>query len=156
MIDLNLHSTLRLAIDEAETLLEARSARDKVTELGLNASEHGDRAAWGGLFVRACFRLGELSRALPKAHRLGARGGIKMPASGKSKAMCLAEAGIQANMASEYERLVGRAPAASATARATLETYLAQTRAAGRIPRLSGLRAAINLSQARPLPRGKP
>jgi hypothetical protein len=67
-----------------------------------------------------------------------------MPDSGKTKEQVLAEAGLTQSTANVYEELVGgRYENGYETAMTAVETYLNRMAAAGEVPDLKGLRAAI-------------
>jgi hypothetical protein len=56
--------------------------------------------------LRACQRIGEISRELEKVETAGPSS-VRIPASGKPKAQVLAEAGISTSTANRYEQLTG-------------------------------------------------
>jgi len=55
------------------------------------------------IHLRACVRIGELSRELDKGHKIGQQTEVQLPASGKLKA----EAGISTSTAHRYEEIAG-------------------------------------------------
>jgi hypothetical protein len=95
------------------------------------------------IYLRACIRIGELSRELEKAPP--AKGhGAGIPAGGKTKAEALADAGISTSAAQRYEELAGgREEQAHVACKAGADAYLANTRAEGEVPTLAGLKAAV-------------
>jgi hypothetical protein len=100
------------------------------------------------IYLRACIRIGELSRELDKAKPGTVAGktpgGSELPAGGKFKAEALADAGISTSTAHEYEQLAGgREEQAHAAVKAGADAYLADARAEGEVPTLAGLKAAV-------------
>ena len=78
---------------------------------------------------RAEVRIGELSRELEKAQRIGPAGGYRLPDGRKSKADALLDAGISTSTAHEYEQLTGGADArGEAAAKRAIEETLAKGR----------------------------
>lgn len=113
--------------------------------MALYAQQRDDRQmeAWvKEIHLRACIRIGELSRELEVSDQ--ARGG-RRPTSGKpTKTEALAEAGISTSTAHRYEELAGgRDEQARVAVKAGADAYLANARAEGEVPTLAGLRAAV-------------
>jgi hypothetical protein len=102
------------------------------------------------IYLRACIRIGELSRELEKAPP--AKGhGAGIPAGGKTKAEALADAGISTSAAQRYEELAGgREEQAHVACKAGADAYLANTRAEGEVPTLAGLKAPRLLGVSTP------
>jgi hypothetical protein len=83
------------------------------------------REAWwrelAEIHLRACVRIGELSRELERAEPGGAGGGSKIPPVGISKTQALADAGVPTSTAHRYEELAGgREQQAQAAGRAAM------------------------------------
>ena len=139
----------RTALAECARIDEASEIRDKAAALAAYARQRDDREleVWvREIHLRACVRIGELSRDLDQAqtvrHADGAR--VRLPAGGKSKAEALADAGISTSTAQRYEELAGgREEQAQAAGRAAMEAYFAQSRAEGAPPTMAGLRGAV-------------
>jgi len=78
---------------------------------------------------RAEIRIGELSRDLDKAQRIGPTGEYRLPTGGKSKIDALLDAGISTSTAHRYEELTGGADArGEAAAKRAIEETLAKGR----------------------------
>ncbi|MCX8004055.1 MAG: hypothetical protein N2688_03715 [Burkholderiaceae bacterium] len=137
----------RTALAECARIDEASEIRDKAAALAAYARQRDDRdlEVWvREIHLRACVRIGELSRELERAEPGGAGGGSKFPAVGTSKAQALADAGISTSTAHRYEELAGgREEQARAAGRAAMEAYFAQSRADGAPPTMAGLRGAV-------------
>jgi hypothetical protein len=135
------------ALAECARIDEASEIRDKAAALAAYARQRDDRdlEVWvREIHLRACVRIGELSRELERAEPGGAGGGSKFPAVGTSKAQALADAGISTSTAHRYEELAGgREEQAQAAGRAAMEAYFAQSRAEGAPPTMAGLRGAV-------------
>ncbi|UPY35046.1 hypothetical protein [Sediminicoccus sp. KRV36] len=137
----------RTALAECARIDEASEIRDKASALAAYARQRDDRdlEVWvREIHLRACVRIGELSRELERADHGGSGGGSKFPAVGTSKAQALADAGISTSTAHRYEELAGgREEQAQAAGRAAMEAYFAQSRADGAPPTMTGLRGAV-------------
>jgi hypothetical protein len=145
----------RVALAECVKVDEAAEMRDKAAAMALYARQRDDKQmeAWvKEIHLRACIRIGELSRDLDKAQGSGGGRPVKDSAetsSGRTedvstKAKALAEAGISTSTAHEYEQLAGgRDEQAQAAVKAGAEAYLAEVRAEGEVPTLAGLKAAV-------------
>ena len=137
----------RTALAECARIDEASEIRDKAAALAAYARQRDDRdlEVWvREIHLRACVRIGELSRELERAEPGGVGGGSKFPAVGISKAQALADAGISTSTAHRYEELAGgREEQAQAAGRAAMEAYFAQSRAEGAPPTMAGLRGAV-------------
>ncbi len=137
----------RTALAECARIDEASEIRDKASALAAYARQRDDRdlEVWvREIHLRACVRIGELSRELERADHGGSGGGSKFPAVGISKAQALADAGISTSTAHRYEELAGgREEQAQAAGRAAMEAYFAQSRADGAPPTMTGLRGAV-------------
>lgn len=142
----------RVALAECVKVDEAADMRDKAAAMALYAKQRDDKQmeAWvKEIYLRACIRIGELSRELDTARGFGAGG----PGGGASssrteeaptKAAALAKAGISTSTAHEYEQLAGgREEQAHAAVKAGADAYLADARAEGEVPTLAGLKAAV-------------
>ncbi len=137
----------RTALAECARIDEASEIRDKAAALAAYARQRDDRdlEVWvREIHLRACVRIGELSRELERAEPGGLGGGSKFPPVGISKAQALADAGISTSTAHRYEELAGgREEQAQAAGRAAMEAYFAQSRAEGEPPTMAGLRGAV-------------
>ncbi len=137
----------RTALAECARIDEASEIRDKASALAAYARQRDDRdlEVWvREIHLRACVRIGELSRELERADHGGSGGGSKFPALGTSKAQALADAGLSTSTAHRYEELAGgREEQAQAAGRAAMEAYFAQSRADGAPPTMAGLRGAV-------------
>jgi hypothetical protein len=137
----------RTALAECARIDEASEIRDKASALAAYARQRDDRdlEVWvREIHLRACVRIGELSRELERADHGGAGGGSKFPAMGISKAQALADAGISTSTAHRYEELAGgREEQAQAVGRAAMEAYFTRSRAEGVPPTMPGLRGAV-------------
>jgi hypothetical protein len=141
----------RAALAECARIDEAAEIRDKAAALAAYARQRDDRdlEVWvREIHLRACVRIGELSRELERAEPGGAidgkRGGSKIPPVGISKTQALADAGIPTSTAHRYEELAGgREAQAQAAGRAAMEAYFTRSRAEGTPPTMAGLRGAV-------------
>lgn len=137
----------RTALAECARIDEASEIRDKASALAAYARQRDDRdlEVWvREIHLRACVRIGELSRELERADHGGAGGGSKFPAMGISKAQALADAGISTSTAHRYEEMAGgREEQAQAVGRAAMEAYFTRSRAEGVPPTMPGLRGAV-------------
>jgi len=94
--------------------------------------------------LRACQRIGEISRELEKVETAGPSS-VRIPASGKPKAQVLAEAGISTSTANRYEQLTGSSDEQGIVAGlAATEAYFAKARAEQKPPTMRGLEKAID------------
>jgi hypothetical protein len=137
----------RTALAECARIDEASEIRDKAAALAAYARQRDDRdlEVWvREIHLRACVRIGELSRELDRAEHGGLGGGSKIPPLGTSKAKALADAGIATSTAQRYEALAGgREEQAQAAGRAAMEAYFSRSRAEGAPPTMTGLRGAV-------------
>jgi hypothetical protein len=139
----------RTALAECARIDEASEIRDKAAALAAYARQRDDREleVWvREIHLRACVRIGELSRDLDQAQTVRQADGatVRLPPGGKSKAEALADAGISTSTAQRYEELAGgREAQAQAAGRAAMEAYFAQSRADGAPPTMAGLRGAV-------------
>jgi hypothetical protein len=139
----------RTALAECARIDEASEIRDKAAALAAYARQRDDRdlEVWvREIHLRACVRIGELSRDLDQAQTIrNAEGAIvRLPSGGKSKARALAEAGIATSTAQRYEELAGgREADAQLAGRAAMEAYFSRSRAEGEPPTMAGLRGAV-------------
>ena len=100
--------------------------------------------------LRACIRIGEISRDLEKAGHGGAGGGTKIPSTGISKEQQLAQAGISTSTAHRYEELAGgkEEQAQSIALEAGEHYFAAQPRDSSPVVRLLKLgRSSVTASQ---------
>ena len=139
----------RAALAECARIDEASDIRDKAAALAAYARQRDDRdlEVWvREIQLRACVRIGELSRELDQAKTLRVPGGatVRLPTGGKSKAEALSDAGLTTSTAHRYEALAGSRDAqAQAAGNAAMEAYFARSRVERAPPTMSGLRHAI-------------
>jgi len=137
----------RAALAECARIDEVSEIRDKAAALAAYARQRDDRdlEVWvREIHLRACVRIGELSRELDRAEHGGPGGGSKIPPAGMSKAQALAEAGLSTSTAQRYEGLSGsRDTQAQAAGKAAMEAYFAQSRTEREPPTMAGLRGAV-------------
>ena len=149
----------RTALAECARIDEASEIRDKAAALAAYARQRDDRdlEVWvREIHLRACVRIGELSRDIEAAERRRGEHGRLLPTDGNqvTKAQALAEAGLSTTAAARYEELAGvsptvaamagdRAGQAEAAGKAAMEAYFAQSRADGAPPTMAGLRGAV-------------
>lgn len=140
----------RIAVYQCVRVDEAASIRDAAAKLTAYARLRDDKEmeVWvREIQLRACIKIGELSRELEKAEVAGGRGGqpeLRLPSSGKSKADALSEAGISTSTAHRYEELAGgREEQAQASGKAAAEAYFARSRADMEPATMDGLKGAV-------------
>lgn len=135
----------RQMIAQCARIDDAADIRDKAAALAAYARQRDDHEmqAWvKEIHLRACVRIGELSRELETAER--SRTDLHPAARTQTKTAALAEAGISTSTAHEYEQLAGgREDQAHAAIKAGTEAFFATTKAAGEVPTLAGLKAAV-------------
>jgi hypothetical protein len=138
----------RVALAECVKVDEAADMRDKAAAMALYAKQRDDKQmeAWvKEIYLRACIRIGELSREMETAS--GHRSDLTLssqPDEVPGKVAALAAAGISRSTANEYEQLAGgREQQAQAAVKAGAEAFFATTKAAGDVPTLAGLKAAV-------------
>lgn len=145
--DLVRYEHLKSALAECIRVDEAADIRDKAAAIEAYARQRDDTVLEVGaaeLKLRACRRLGELSRDLDKATREGPAGNYKLPTGGKSKADVLASAGISTSEAHRLEQLAGgRDALAMAAASAAAELVFAKSRHDNKPATMAGLRGAV-------------
>lgn len=139
----------RTALAECARIDEVSEIRDKAAALAAYARQRDDRdlEVWiREIHLRACVRIGVLSRDLDQAQTVRQADGatVRLPAGGKSKAAALADAGISTSTAQRYEELAGgRQEQAQAASHAAMEAYFAKSRAERAPPTMAGLRGAM-------------
>jgi hypothetical protein len=149
----------RSALAECARIDEASEIRDKAAALAAYARQRDDRdlEVWvREIHLRACVRIGELSRDIEAAERRRGEHGRLLPTDGNqvTKAQALAEAGLSTTAAARYEEVAGvsatvaamagdRAGQAEAAGKAAMEAYFAQSRAERAPPTMAGLRGAV-------------
>jgi hypothetical protein len=125
---------------------EAAEMRDKAAALAAYARQRDDKELdlWmSEIRLRATMQIGKLSTQVEEA-QLAGRGTISLPASGKTKAQVLAEAGISTSTAHRYEELAGGPDAAGQAAGfAAADHYFAEQRAKEEPASMEGLRKAV-------------
>jgi hypothetical protein len=149
MSELVRYEQARTALAECARIDEASEIRDKAAALAAYARQRDDRdlEVWvREIHLRACVRIGVLSRDLDQAQTVRQADGVavRLPAGGKSKAEALAHAGISTSTAQRYEELAGgREEQAQAAGHAAMEAYFTRSRAEGEPPTMAGLRGAV-------------
>lgn len=100
----------RAAIAECRRVDEAKGIRDKTAALAAYARQRRDHdmESWiAEIKLRAERRMGELSKALEKGHKVGrGKGRLQLPANGSCKSDVLKSAGISVQEAGRCERLL--------------------------------------------------
>jgi hypothetical protein len=135
---------MRLAVEECRDLDEVADLRDKAAALAAYARQRDDKDldVWmSEIRLRACMRIGELSRELEKAEAHG--GTIRLPSGGKSKEQTLAEAGLSTSAAARYEALSAYNEETRPIFVAATEKYLAERARNGAPATYSGIKEAI-------------
>jgi len=149
----------RTALAECARIDEASEIRDKAAALAAYARQRDDRdlEVWvREIHLRACVRIGVLSRDIEAAERRRGDDGRLLPTGENqvTKAQALGEAGVSTATAARYEELAGvsatvaaiagdRAAQAEAAGKAAMEAYFAQSRAERAPPTMAGLRGAV-------------
>lgn len=140
------YDRMRTAVAQCARVDEAAVIRDKAAALAAYARQRDDNEldVWmSEIKLRACTRIGELSRGLEKAGARG-RGPVSLPSRGKRKADILADAGISTSSAQRYEEIAGGpTEQGQRTAGAAAEAYFAKAKAENKPGSLEGLRGAI-------------
>lgn len=135
------YEAARAAVAECTRIDEAANIRDQAAALAAYARQRDDKDLEGWVAeikLRAVVRIGELSRQLDKAPP--AKGhGAGIPASGKTKAKALEDAGVSTSAAQRYEELA-EAQAENPTKAAE---YYANCKATGVSPTFGGMRGAL-------------
>jgi hypothetical protein len=107
--ELVLYDKMRLAIKQCAAVDEAAGIRDTAIRIQAYAKIRDDfesQQRFAEIRLRACQRIGEISRDLEKAQYNKGHGTV-VPSDGKYKAEVLAEAGISTSTAQRYEELAG-------------------------------------------------
>ena len=149
----------RTALAECARIDEASEIRNKAAALAAYARQRDDRdlEVWvREIHLRACVRIGVLSRDIEAAERRRGDDGRLLPTGENqvTKAQALGEAGVSTATAARYEELAGvsatvaaiagdRAAQAEAAGKAAMEAYFAQSRAERAPPTMAGLRGAV-------------
>ena len=149
----------RTALAECARIDEASEIRDKAAALAAYARQRDDRdlEVWvREIHLRACVRIGVLSRDIEAAERRRGDDGRLLPTGENqvTKAQALGKAGVSTATAARYEELAGvsastvaiagdRAAQAEAAGTAAMEAYFAQSRAERAPPTMAGLRGAV-------------
>jgi hypothetical protein len=141
-----LYDQMRTAIAECAAIDEAAGIRDISARLLAYAKIRDDyesRQRFAEIRLRACQRIGELSRDLEKA--LPNKGhGADLPADGKTKETQLAEVGISTSAANRYEELAGpKEQQAAAVISAATDSYFAKLEETKEEASFNGLRSAV-------------
>lgn len=141
----------RAALAECARIDEASEIRDKAAALAAYARQRDDRdlEVWvREIQLRACVRIGELSRDIDRAEPSNGHG-AGLPTGGKTKAEALADAGLTTSTAHRYEELAGSRDArAQSAGKAAMEAYFAKSRVERAPPTMSGLRSAVREAEA--------
>ena len=148
MTDLVLYDQMRSALAKCVEIDEVAGIKNKAEQLEAYARIRDDMPAqrnWAEFRLRACMRIGEISRDLEKAEKIGGPGKFKVPNDGKFKSEVLADAGISTSTANRYEGLVGgKEKQVETTAIAAAESYFAEQRQAEQLVSMRGLKAAVD------------
>jgi hypothetical protein len=145
--DLVRYDAARQALAECVRVDEAKDIRDRAAALAAYARQRDDTEmqVWvSEIHLRACQRIGQLSRELETATHGGAGGGSKSPPVGRSKTAALADAGISTSAAQRYEELAGGTDQqGQVIGLAAAEKYFAQSRSDKQPATMNGLRVAV-------------
>jgi hypothetical protein len=140
-----LYDQMRVAIAQCAAIDEAAGIRDKAEKLRAYAQIRDDRESqqrFSEIRLRACQRIGELSRDLEKVVTIGG-GKVGIPIDGKPKEQTLAEAGISTSTAQRYEELAGpKEEQAMHICAAATDNYFANI-SDDEVPTFSGLKSAV-------------
>jgi hypothetical protein len=93
----------------AAAIDEAAGIRDTAARVQAYAKIRDDfesQQRFAEIRLRACQRIGEISRDLEKGEKIGGAGKFKVPSDGKFKSETLAEAGISTSTAQRSSRLL--------------------------------------------------
>jgi hypothetical protein len=158
------YEEMRVAVAACARVDEAAAIRDKAEKLAAYARMRDDdeMEMWvAEIKLRATQRIGELSRDLDRAHKVGRGDGqLQLPSGGKLKAQALADAGISTSTAHRAEELAGGADKnGQAAAIVATNGYFAKTKSAKELPTMKGLRAAVRDAVRKAVPekpRSKP
>lgn len=98
----------RMMLAEAASIDEAKDISDKSAAIQLYAKQHKnvDLENYAAeIKARAARRIGELSKALDKGHKVGQGSDVQLPSTGKLKAETLAAAGLSTSQANRFEAI---------------------------------------------------
>jgi hypothetical protein len=128
---LTLYDSMRAAVEQCRQIDEVAEMRDKATALAAYARQRDDKEldVWmSEIRLRACMRIGELSRELEKARPNQGHGNVTADGS-MTKTETLQEAGVSLRTAERYEQLVGPPEQqAEDIVSAAAENYFAKSR----------------------------
>jgi hypothetical protein len=146
---LALYDQLRSALTQNLAVDEIAGIKNKAAQLEAYARVRDDvdsQRKFGEIRLRACIRIGELSRELEKAPPI--RGDL-LPIAGKkiTKEQALAKAGISTSTAQRYEELAGgREEQAQGIASQAAEVYFATQEQLNEPVTMAGLKSAVKES----------
>jgi hypothetical protein len=143
-----LYDQMRAAIAKCAEVDEAAGIKNQAAQLEAYARVRDDvesQRRFAEIRLRACMRIGEISRDMEKGHKIGrGEGEIQLPTDGKLKSELLEEAGISTSTANRYEELAGgKEKQAQTIAAQAAETYFAQQREKQEPSTMNGLKQAI-------------
>jgi hypothetical protein len=146
MTELVLYDQFRSALAECVAIDEIAGIKEKAAQLEAYARVRDDADAqrqFAEIRLRACIRIGEISRDLEKAEPDKGHG-AGLPISGKTKADQLAQAGISTSTANRYEELTGgKEKQLQETATIAAENYFAEQTANSEPVSMGGLKKAV-------------
>jgi hypothetical protein len=142
-----LYDQMRSAIAECAAVDEVAGIKNKAIQLEAYARVRDDAESqrrFAEIRLRACMRIGEISRDLEKAEHGGSGGGSKVRPNGLSKEETLERAGIAKQTAHDYEQLVGgKEQQAQTIAVAAAESYFATQQENNEPVSMGGLKGAV-------------
>src|SRR5882762_2106577 len=141
-----LYDQMRIAIKQCAAVDEAAGIRDTAARIQAYAKIRDDfesQQRFAEIRLRACQRIGEISRDLEKVETIGPSS-VRIPIDGKPKSQVLAEAGISTSTAQRYEELAGpKEEQAEAVISAATDAYFSKQQEAKESISFSGLRGAV-------------
>lgn len=141
-----LYDHMRAAIKQCAAIDEAAGIRDTAARVQAYAKIRDDfesQQRFAEIRLRACQKIGEISRDLEKAKYDKGHGTV-VPTDGKYKTEVLAEAGISTSTANRYEELAGpKEEQAEAVIGAATDAYFAKQQETKEPVTFSGLRGAV-------------
>lgn len=145
MNSLVLYDAMRLAIARCFEVDEAAGIKNKAAQLEAYARVRDDAESqqrFAEIRVRACLKIGELSRELEVSEQ--AKGGRHDNGDAPTKTETLAKAGVNIRTAERYEELAGgKEKQAQKVASAATEAYFAAQQTNGGEVSMGGLKGAV-------------
>jgi hypothetical protein len=149
-MELVLYDQMRVAISQCAAVDEAAGIKDQATRLEAYARVRDDAEAqrqFAEIRLRACIRIGEISRDLPKGKPGPKRGSSKLNDTDVAqfdKEDVLQRSGIQIRTAERYEELAGpKEEQAEAIIGAATDAYFAEQQQNRKPVSFQGLRGAV-------------